>query len=120
VGLDLSASDQTLIPPHGRSLVPTGLAVEIPEGHEGQVRLRSGVAARSGLILPNAPGTIDADYRGEIRLIVANLSDEPYVVRAGDRLAQIVIAPVARVTVREVKALRATARGKRGLGHTGR
>src|SRR5215470_15904660 len=97
-GCDLRAavSEPLILPPGGRSLVPTGIAVAIPEGFEGQVRMRSGLAIRHGLTLLNGPGTIDADYRGEIRVILANLGAEPVSLSRGDRIAQLVIAPVAR------------------------
>jgi dUTP pyrophosphatase len=108
-----------LILPGGRTLVPTGVAVAIPEGYEGQVRMRSGLALQKGLILPNAPGTIDSDYRGEIRVVVANISGEPVSIERGDRIAQLVIAPVARARFDRVEALPESGRGDSGFGSTG-
>jgi dUTP pyrophosphatase len=106
--------------PGARALVPTGLAVEIPSGFEAQIRPRSGLAYRHGLTLLNSPGTIDADYRGEIRVLLINLGPEPVAVRRGDRVAQLVVAPVARARWREVAALAPTVRGSGGFGHTDR
>jgi dUTP pyrophosphatase len=103
-----------------RAAVPTGLAMEIPDGFEGQVRPRSGRALSEGLALINSPGTIDADYRGEIRVLVINLGAEPIVIRPGDRIAQLIIAPVSRAELIEVEVLAETARGSGGFGHTGR
>ncbi len=120
-GLDLaSAADGPIeLPPGGRAAVPTGLAFEIPPGFEGQVRPRSGLARKFGIGLPNAPGTIDSDYRGEVMVLLVNLGAEPYVVRPGDRVAQLVIAPVVQAEIEEVAALSDTARGGGGFGHTG-
>ena len=106
--------------PGERALVPTGIAIAVPEGYEGQVRMRSGLALQKGLILPNAPGTIDSDYRGEIRVIVANISGEPVTIERGERIAQLVIAPVARATLAKVDALPETGRGSGGFGSTGK
>jgi dUTP pyrophosphatase len=103
-----------------RAAIPSGIAVEIPLGFEGQVRARSGRALAEGLALVNAPGTIDADYRGEIKVIVINLGAAPIVIRPGDRIAQLVIAPVARAQLIEVDELENSARGAGGFGHTGR
>jgi dUTP pyrophosphatase len=103
-----------------RCPIPTGIAVEIPAGFEGQVRPRSGRALREGLTLVNTPGTIDSDYRGEIQVIVVNLGRDPVTIQRGDRIAQLVIAPVARATLVEVKELADTHRGGGGFGHTGR
>jgi dUTP pyrophosphatase len=100
--------------------IPTGLRLEIPEGYEGQVRPRSGLAARHGISIPNAPGTIDADYRGEIRVLLVNLGQTAYTVHRGDRIAQLVIAPVARARIEVVQELTETVRGAGGFGHTGR
>ena len=121
-GLDLaSAADEPIeIPPGGRVAVPTGLALEIPEGFEGQVRPRSGLARKFGITLPNAPGTIDSDYRGEVQVLLANLGGEPFVVNPGDRVAQLVIAPVVQVELEEVASLAESVRGAGGFGHTGR
>ena len=119
-GVDLRASDGCVIPPGGRALVPTGLRIALPEGYEAQVRPRSGLALRHGVTLPNSPGTIDADYRGEVRVILMNLGQEPFVVEPGDRIAQMVVAPVTRVAWSEVEELDATERGEGGFGSTGR
>jgi dUTP pyrophosphatase len=104
-------------------LIPTGVSIAVPPGYEAQVRPRSGLALRHGIVLPNAPGTIDSDYRGEVKVIVMNAGDAPFTVRRGDRIAQLVIAPVARVEFAEVgstEALGETPRGDGGFGHTGR
>ena len=121
-GLDLRAAVETplTIPAGGRAMVPTGLSVEIPSGFEGQVRGRSGLAARHGVGIPNAPGTIDSDYRGEVCVILANWGDQPFVVARGERIAQLVIAPVARAELVEVEELAGSERGAGGFGHTGR
>jgi dUTP pyrophosphatase len=121
-GLDLVAanSEPLTIAPGEVKLVPTGLFVEIPPGFEGQVRARSGLALRHGLMLPNAPGTIDADYRGELKVILGNCGREPYTIERGMRFAQLVIAPVAHAAVEVVAELSATARETGGFGHTGR
>jgi dUTP pyrophosphatase len=100
-------------------IVPTGWAVAIPEGFEGQVRARSGLATKHGIGLPNAPGTIDSDYRGELRVALINWGKEPFALEHGMRIAQLVIAPVARASVRIVDALPATQRGDGGFGSTG-
>ncbi len=120
-GFDLHAAvdAKITIAPNERVLVPTGLAIAVPEGFEAQVRPRSGLALRHGIVLPNAPGTIDSDYRGEIQVIVLNTGAEPFTLERGDRVAQLVVAPVARVEWREVEALDATVRGAGGFGHTG-
>ena len=119
-GLDLRASEGCVIPSGGRALVPTGLRIALPEGYEAQVRPRSGLALKHGVTLPNSPGTIDADYRGEIGVILMNLGQEPFVVEPGDRIAQMVVAPVARVAWSEAEELDATERGEGGFGSTGR
>jgi len=120
-GIDLCAEVDSplVIAPLQRIAVPTGLSLEIPEGYEGQVRPRSGLALRHGLTVPNAPGTIDADYRGELMVLLVNLSSTDAVVRRGDRVAQLVIAPVTRAVLEEVNELSSTARGVNGLGSTG-
>lgn len=120
-GCDLAAAvgGELVLPPGGRALVPTGFRIELPEGYEAQVRPRSGLALRHGITLPNAPGTIDADYRGEIRVILQNTGDEDFVVKRGDRIAQLVVAPVVPVAWQEVDALGETHRGDGGFGHTG-
>ena len=119
-GVDLRASEGCVIPPGGRALVPTGLRIALPEDYEAQIRPRSGLALRHGVTLPNSPGTIDADYRGEVRVILMNLGQEPFVVEPGDRIAQMVVAPVTRVAWSEVEELDATERGEGGFGSTGR
>ena len=121
-GVDLAAAvtEECVLEPNARALVPTGFTIELPPGFEAQVRPRSGLALRHGIVLPNAPGTIDSDYRGEIRVILWNTGSEPFVVKRGDRIAQLVVAPVARVEWVEAEALGDTARGAGGFGHTGR
>ena len=121
-GMDLSsAADEPIsIAPGARVAVPTGLALEIPAGFEGQVRPRSGLARKFGITLPNAPGTIDSDYRGEVQVLLANLGSEAYVVSPGDRIAQLVIAPVVTADLEEAETLEDSARGDGGFGHTGR
>jgi dUTP pyrophosphatase len=120
-GADLVAAldDAVTIPPGARALVPTGIAIALPVGFEGQVRPRSGLAHRTGLTVLNAPGTIDSDYRGEIQVLLVNLGDENAVVRGGDRVAQLVIAPVAQIEWTETAGLDATHRGPGGFGSTG-
>jgi dUTP pyrophosphatase len=120
-GMDLAAAiaDDLVIAPGGRAQVPTGLAFAIPDGYEGQVRPRSGLAARHGLALLNAPGTVDADYRGEVQVLLHNTGGEPFTVRRGMRIAQLVIAPVSRARLAAVDALPPTPRGAGGFGHTG-
>jgi dUTP pyrophosphatase len=120
-GLDLLAdveSDVSLAPGE-RVLVPTGIAVALPPGHEAQVRPRSGLALRHGVTVLNAPGTIDADYRGEIQVLLVNLGHAPATVRRGERVAQLVVAPVTRIAWREVAVLPASSRGDGGFGSTG-
>ncbi|HEY7111881.1 MAG TPA: dUTP diphosphatase [Thermoanaerobaculia bacterium] len=120
-GVDLRAalSTELVVAPGGRTLVPTGIAVAIPRGFEGQVRMRSGLALKKGLILPNAPGTIDSDYRGELCVLVANIGAEPVVIDRGDRIAQLVVAPVARAALERVAELPASERSDGGFGSTG-
>jgi dUTP pyrophosphatase len=103
----------------GRALVPTGVAIELPEGFEGQVRPRSGLAVRHGVTVLNAPGTIDADYRGEVQVLLVNLGQQPFSVTRGMRVAQLVVAPFVRAALVEADALEATARGAGGFGSTG-
>jgi dUTP pyrophosphatase len=119
-GADLHAhlDADLVIPPGGRALVPTGLHIEIPPGFEGQVRPRSGLAAGSGVTVLNAPGTVDSDYRGEVRVILVNLGAEAFRVRHGDRIAQLVIAPVVRADFRR-SGVGDTERGSGGFGSTG-
>jgi dUTP pyrophosphatase len=122
-GLDLFAAvpaeSAVVIPPGGRALIPTGIAIALPQGYEGQVRPRSGLAARHGITVLNAPGTVDADYRGEIQVVLANLGSEPFAVSRGTRIAQLIIAPVQQVTLVETVTLDSTARGQGGFGSTG-
>jgi dUTP diphosphatase len=122
-GLDLLAAlpaDAPLtLAPRDRALIPTGIAIALPDGHEAQVRPRSGLAVRHGLSVLNAPGTIDADYRGEVQVLLVNLGSEPVTIARGMRIAQMVIAPVARASLREVAALDDTPRGQGGFGSTG-
>jgi dUTP pyrophosphatase len=122
-GLDLLAAVPAdaplIIAPGARVLVPTGIAIALPEGHEGQVRPRSGLAARHGLTVLNAPGTIDADYRGEVQVLLVNLGGESVSVTRGMRIAQLVIATVTRAALREVGSLEETQRGTGGFGSTG-
>jgi dUTP pyrophosphatase len=121
-GYDLRAAVEgdVVIAPGDRVLVPTGFSIAVPQGYEAQVRPRSGLAREHGLLLPNAPGTIDSDYRGELMVIVMNAGERPYTIRRGDRIAQLVIAPVVTADWDEVPALDATERGAGGFGHTGR
>lgn len=121
-GFDLRAAvDETLVLlPGKRALVPTGIRVAIPEGMEGQVRARSGLAIKHGIAAVNAPGTIDADYRGEIGVILINLGEEPFEIRRGERIAQLVFAVVAPVTLSAVEQLAETGRGEGGFGSSGR
>ena len=107
------------IPPGTRALIPTGFALELPRGYEAQVRPRSGLALKHGVTLLNSPGTIDSDYRGELMVILINHGDEPFLVRRGDRIAQLVIAPVSHAEIVAAEELAATARGPGGFGSTG-
>ncbi|MEL6476010.1 MAG: dUTP diphosphatase [Pseudomonadota bacterium] len=125
-GLDLRAcllpaerAAGVLLPPMGRILVPTGLALAIPSGHEGQVRPRSGLATRHGVTVLNSPGTVDADYRGEVKVALINLSAETWRLTHGERIAQLVIAPYAHAAAERVETLEATGRGTAGFGSTG-
>lgn len=122
VGLDLAAAltAPVTIAPGERRLIPTGFAIAIPEGYEGQVRPRSGLALRHGITVLNAPGTIDPDYRGEVKVLLVNLGQEAFVVGHGERIAQLVICPVARAELVPVASLEETARGAGGYGSTGR
>ena len=119
-GLDLRADEPFALAPGERRLVPTGLALELPPGYEGQVRPRSGLAIRHGIALVNAPGTIDSDYRGEVQVVLVNLGQAPVTFARGDRIAQLVIAPVTRATLEVVDDLSSTGRGAGGFGSTGR
>jgi dUTP pyrophosphatase len=120
-GVDLYAAvdKETVIEAGTWRLVPTGISVAIPEGYEGQVRPRSGLALRNGMGLLNAPGTIDADYRGEVSIILFNFSDKPFIIQRGDRIAQLVFSKVERARFVQVDALTDTTRGAGGFGHTG-
>jgi len=120
-GADLCAAvrEQLTLLPGARALVPTGFSIALPPGYEAQVRPRSGLAISSGVTCLNAPGTIDADYRGEVRVVLANFGTEPFVIRRGDRIAQIVVAPVARALFDPVDELPPTVRGDGGFGSTG-
>jgi len=122
-GMDLRAAlpdDAPLtLAPMARAMVPTGLTIALPAGYEAQVRPRSGLAARNGVTCLNTPGTIDADYRGEVKVILINLGAEPFVIKRGERVAQMVIAPVVRAELVAVTTLSATARGSGGFGSTG-
>ena len=123
-GLDLVAAvaeDRPLTLAPGKSaMVPTGLAIALPVDYEAQVRPRSGLAAKHGITVLNAPGTIDADYRGEINVLLVNLGDAPFVIRRGERIAQMVVAPVVQAELVQVATLPSTARGSGGFGSTGR
>jgi dUTP pyrophosphatase len=122
-GLDLVAAvpreKPVKLPPGARTLIPTGFALELPQGCEAQIRPRSGLAIKHGVTLLNSPGTVDADYRGELMVIVINHGSEPFLVQRGDRIAQLVVAPVASVEIVEVEAIGATERGQGGFGSTG-
>lgn len=121
-GLDLlaalGAKETVVIQPGARALIPTGLSLELPVGFEGQVRPRSGLALKHGVTVLNSPGTIDSDYRGEVKIILANLGDSPFPVRRGERIAQLVVAPVTRVALRKARSIGATERGHGGFGST--
>jgi dUTP pyrophosphatase len=121
-GVDLRAAidGELWLAPGARRLVPTGFRWALPAGFEGQVRPRSGLALRDGVTLANSPGTLDADYRGEVQVILINLSDRPFRLRRGDRIAQLVVAPVAPVVLVELSELAPTVRGAGGFGSTGR
>ena len=119
-GMDVVAAEPLTLAPGARAAVATGFAVAIPRGFEVQVRPRSGLALKYGITCLNTPGTIDSDYRGEVKVILANLGTEPFVIARGDRIAQLVPAPVQRATLDEVDRLDDTARGSGGFGSTGR
>lgn len=121
-GMDLRAAvkEPLTLEPGARTLVPTGLRIALPEGYEAQIRPRSGLALKHGISLPNTPGTIDADYRGEIGIIMINLGQEAVVIRRGDRIAQMIIAPVTKAEWEVCESLDETVRGEGGFGHTGR
>jgi dUTP pyrophosphatase len=123
-GMDLRAAvledEPVTLEPGARAAVPTGLAMALPAGFEAQVRPRSGLALKAGVTCLNTPGTIDADYRGEVKVILINLGQEPFVIRRGERIAQMVVAPVVQAAWREVDSLDETERGEGGFGSTGR
>lgn len=121
-GVDLRANieDSIVLHPFERMLIPTGLFMEIPEGYEGQVRPRSGLAIKHGITVLNTPGTVDSDYRGEVCVILINLSQDQYVIKNGERIAQMVFSKVERAAFAEVKELGETERGEGGFGHTGK
>lgn len=121
-GADIEAfvPESVTLPPGGRALIPTGVFIEVPEGYEAQVRPRSGLASKYGVTVINSPGTIDSDYRGEVKVPLANLGEEPFTVKNGDRIAQMVISPVARGVFSKVESLSETERGEGGFGSTGR
>lgn len=118
-GMDVVSAEDVTIPCGGRHAVATGLSVAIPVGYEIQVRPRSGLALKHGISVPNAPGTIDCDYRGEVKVVLINHGEEPFAIRRGDRVAQLVLAPVTRASWLEVDELDDTARGEGGFGSTG-
>tara|TARA_R110002072_G_scaffold98992_1_gene217810 strand:+ start:3529 stop:3978 length:450 start_codon:yes stop_codon:yes gene_type:complete len=120
-GMDLAAAIDApvTLPPGGRAMVPTGLAIALPAGYEAQIRPRSGLAAKNGVTVLNTPGTVDADYRGEVKVILINLGDEAFEIDRGMRIAQMVIAPVTQAGFTEVDSLPETARGAGGFGSTG-
>ncbi|MCT2557415.1 dUTP diphosphatase [Tsuneonella sp. YG55] len=118
-GMDVVSAEEVTIPPGGRHAVATGLALAIPGGFEIQVRPRSGLALKHGITVPNTPGTIDSDYRGELKVILINHGSEPFAIARGDRVAQLVLAPVVQAAWQEVDSLEETARGSGGFGSTG-
>ena len=121
-GMDLRANldEEVVLQPLERKLIPTGLFIELPEGYEAQIRPRSGLAFKHGISVLNTPGTIDADYRGEIKVILVNLSNEPFAIQNGERICQMVIAKHETIDWNEVEILEETARGAGGFGHTGK
>ncbi len=119
-GLDIASAADVTIAPGERALVPTGFAVAVPAGYELQLRPRSGLALRHGITLPNTPATVDSDYRGELQVILANFGAEPFVIRRGDRIAQLLVQKVEPVRFSEVAELPPTSRGAGGFGSTGR
>ncbi|MBN2179092.1 MAG: dUTP diphosphatase [Deltaproteobacteria bacterium] len=120
-GMDIFAAlegDEVLLPGE-RKLIPTGIEIEIPKGYEAQVRPRSGLAVKNGVTVLNTPGTVDSDYRGEIKVILINQGEKPFVIKRGDRIAQMIVSPVSRVSWDLVETLDETERGRGGFGHTG-
>ncbi len=118
-GMDLASAEDAVLAPFERRLFPTGFAIALPEGYEAQIRPRSGLAYRNGITLPNSPATIDSDYRGELKVALVNLGPEPFRVERGMRIAQIVVAPVAQVSLAECDELPGSERGDGGFGSTG-
>jgi dUTP pyrophosphatase len=120
-GMDLRAqlSEPVMLKPLQRALIPTGLFIELPDGYEAQVRPRSGLALKKGVTVLNSPGTIDSDYRGEIKVIMINLSNETTIINTGERIAQMIISKYEKVVLKEVDELNETERGEGGFGHTG-
>ena len=120
-GMDLRADLEStvMLNPMERKLIPTGLHIELPEGHEAQIRPRSGLAFKYGISIVNSPGTIDADYRGEIKVLLINLSTEPFEINSGDRIAQMIVSKHEKVEWQQVEILNETTRGAGGYGHTG-
>ncbi len=120
-GVDLRAAvdDRVVMKPGERKVIPTGIVIELPEGYEGQVRPRSGLALKKGVTVLNSPGTIDADYRGEVKVILINLGNDIVEIKRGDRIAQLVVAPVIKIEIEETQELTETIRGKGGFGSTG-
>lgn len=121
-GMDLRAwvTEPVILQPMERQLIPTGLFLEIPEGYEVQVRPRSGMAINHGITCLNSPGTVDSDYRGEIKIILVNLSEEPHTINNGERIAQMIVAKVEKAILKTVDQVQATTRGTGGFGHTGK
>ena len=118
-GMDLRAAEDMTLKPGARCLMPTGIAIALPEGFEAQVRPRSGLAVKHGVTVLNAPGTVDCDYRGEIKVPLINLGEADFIIHRGDRIAQMVIAPVVRIAWRQVALLEETTRGEGGFGSSG-
>lgn len=120
-GMDLFASleETVTLQPGERRMIPTGISLALPEGFEGQIRPRSGLAFQKGITVLNSPGTIDSDYRGEIKVLLINLGEAPYTIKNGDRIAQMVISPISRAILIEVEELPSTQRQEGGFGHTG-
>jgi len=121
-GMDLIAfiKKKITISPYNKATIPTGISLVIPKNYEVQIRPRSGLAAKKGISVLNTPGTIDSDYRGEIKIILINFSKKPFIVKSGDRIAQMILCPVAKIKLKEVKNLPKTPRGKAGFGSTGK
>ncbi len=118
-GVDLCSTMYCMIKPGEMALIPTGIRLAIPEGYEAQIRPRSGLALDKKIIIPNSPGTIDSDYRGEIKVLLMNMGDDPFTLTFGDRIAQMVFVPVVRAKFEDVKSLDSTKRGSGGFGSTG-